>query len=212
MLLQKHVLERITDRIRYEVQLLAQAIYEQPQENGHKAKISTLLEKLHLLPFRKMKFSSYVYYQQNDLELVRGLKAKFGDNVILIFGDWSAPNTKYQEPTRNMGLVRMLKKNGFIVYLTDECKTSTFCSTCESKLDKFKLVKNPRSYRRKENPTVMCHGLLGCSNKSCIQDQAGKSTQRVWNRDQAAVMNFLKILRSLRDTKKRPSLLTRKKQ
>ncbi|KAG1362951.1 hypothetical protein G6F61_014020 [Rhizopus arrhizus] len=159
-----------------------------------------------------MKFSSYVYYQQNDLKLVRGLKAKFGDNAILIFGDWSAPNTKYQEPTRNKGLIRMLKKNGFVVYLTDEYKTSTFCPTCESKLEKFKLVKNPRPYRRKENPTVMCHGLLRCSNKSCIQDQAGKSTQRIWNRDQAAVMNFLKILRSLRDTKKRPDLFTRKKQ
>ncbi|RCH83136.1 hypothetical protein CU098_000365, partial [Rhizopus stolonifer] len=46
-----------------------------PQENGLKAKVSTLLERLHLLPFRKMKFSSYVYYQQNDLKLVRGLKA-----------------------------------------------------------------------------------------------------------------------------------------
>lgn len=160
MLLQRHILERLTDRIRYEVQRLAQAIYEQPQENGHKAKISTLLERLHLLPFRKMKFSSYVYYQQNDLKLVRGLKAKFGDNAILIFGDWSAPNTKYQEPTRNKGLIRMLKKNGFVVYLTDEYKTSTFCPTCESKLEKFKLVKNPRPYRRKENPTVMCHGLL----------------------------------------------------
>ena len=160
MLLQRHILERLTDRIRYEVQRLAQAIYEQPQENGHKAKISTLLEKLHLLPFRKMKFSSYVYYQQNDLKLVRGLKAKFGDNAILIFGDWSAPNTKYQEPTRNKGLIRMLKKNGFVVYLTDEYKTSTFCPTCESKLEKFKLVKNPRPYRQKENPTVMCHGLL----------------------------------------------------
>ncbi|KAG1435235.1 hypothetical protein G6F56_014041 [Rhizopus delemar] len=106
----------------------------------------------------------------------------------------------------------MLKKNGFVVYLTDEYKTSTLCPTCESKLEKFKLVKNPRPYRRKENPTVMCHGLLRCSNKSCIQDQAGKSTQRVWNCDQAAVMNFLKILRSLRDTKKRPGLFTRKKQ
>ncbi|KAG1453398.1 hypothetical protein G6F56_007582 [Rhizopus delemar] len=174
MLLQRHILERLIDRIRYEVQRLAQAIYEQPQENDHKAKISTQLERLHLLPFRKMKFSSYVYYQQNDLKLVRGLKAKFGDNAILIFGGWSAPNT--------------------------------------NKLEKFKLVKNPRSYRRKENPTVMCHGLLRCSNKTCIQDQAGKSTQRIWNRDQAAVMNFLKILRRLRDTKKRPGLFTRKKQ
>ncbi|KAG1435465.1 hypothetical protein G6F56_013967 [Rhizopus delemar] len=74
-----------------------------------------------------MKFSSYVYYQQNDLKLVRGLKAKFGDNAILIFGDWSVPNTKYQEPTWN----KRLKKTGFIVYLTDEYKTSTFCPTCE---------------------------------------------------------------------------------
>lgn len=35
----------------------------------------------------------------------------------------------------------MLKKNGFKVYLFDEFRTSSYC---ENRLEKFKLVDNPR--------------------------------------------------------------------
>ncbi|KAG1137651.1 hypothetical protein G6F37_011068 [Rhizopus arrhizus] len=93
--------------------------------------ISTALEKLQLLPFRKLKFSSKLFFDQNDQKLVRSLKAKFGQDAVLVFGDWSAPNVKYQEPTRSKGLIRMLKKNGFVVYLINEYKTSSHCPTCE---------------------------------------------------------------------------------
>jgi hypothetical protein len=87
-----------------------------PQQSNYKKTISTALEKLQLLPFRKLKFSSEPF-DQNDQKLVRSLKAKFGQDAVLVFGDWSAPNVKYQEPTGSKGLIRMLKKNGFVVYL-----------------------------------------------------------------------------------------------
>jgi hypothetical protein len=64
-----------------------------------------------------LKFSSKLFFDQNDQKLVRSLKAKFGQDAVLVFGDWSAPNVKYQELIRNKGLIRMLKKNGFVVYL-----------------------------------------------------------------------------------------------
>ncbi|KAI7865450.1 uncharacterized protein EV154DRAFT_402275, partial [Mucor mucedo] len=59
--------------------------------------------------------------------LVRKLKNKFGSNSMLVLGNWSAPNVKYQEPTRNKGLIAMLKKNGPKLYLIDAYKTSSFC-------------------------------------------------------------------------------------
>ncbi|KAI9260953.1 hypothetical protein EDC94DRAFT_503960, partial [Helicostylum pulchrum] len=52
-----------------------------------------------LLPFRKIKFSTKLYYDQNDLELLNNLKTKFGPNAVLILGDLSAPNVPHQEST-----------------------------------------------------------------------------------------------------------------
>lgn len=107
-----------------------------------------------------MKFSTKLYYDQNESKLVQSLRNKFGKDAILVIGDWSAPNTKFQDPTRNKGLITMLKKNGFSVYLINEFKTSSHCPTCEEKLETFKTVKNPRPYQRRNRPTVVCHGLL----------------------------------------------------
>ncbi|KAG1466854.1 hypothetical protein G6F46_002871 [Rhizopus delemar] len=44
------------------------------------------------LPFRKMKLLSFINQQQADKRLVKKLKEKFGNNAILIFGNWSAGN------------------------------------------------------------------------------------------------------------------------
>ena len=49
-----------------------------------------ILKKLILLPFRKMKFSAKLYSDQDDLKLVRRLRDTFGDDAILILGNWSA--------------------------------------------------------------------------------------------------------------------------
>ncbi|KAG0739364.1 hypothetical protein G6F57_015275 [Rhizopus arrhizus] len=98
--------------------------------------------------------------------VVRSLKAKFGQDAVLVFEDWSAPNVKYQEPTRSKGLIRMLKKNGFVVYLINEYKTSSHCPTYENVLEKFKTVPNPRLYQRKKKPDVLCNGLLRNKKKT----------------------------------------------
>ncbi|EIE84513.1 hypothetical protein RO3G_09223 [Rhizopus delemar RA 99-880] len=129
-------------------------------ESNYKKTISTALEKLQLLSFRKLKFSSKLFFDQNDQKLVRNLRAKFGQDAVLVFGDWSAPNVKYQESTRSKVLIKMLKKNGFVVYLINEYKTSSHCPTCENELEKFKTVPNPRPYQRKKKPVALCNGLL----------------------------------------------------
>ncbi|KAG1019887.1 hypothetical protein G6F26_009744 [Rhizopus arrhizus] len=191
MLQQKHISERLDDN-----------------EKSKVLGVAKEMKKLQLLPFRKLKFSSKLFFDQNDQKLVRSLKAKFGQDAVLVFGDWSAPNVKYQEQTRSKGLIRMLKKNGFVVYLINEYKTSSHCPTYENELEKFKIVPNPRPYQRKKKPDVLCNGLLRCKSLSCLKQQTTGIKRRLWNRDQAAVLNFLKILNSLRKTGKRPSLFT----
>ncbi|CAO3697037.1 unnamed protein product [Rhizopus stolonifer] len=180
--------------------------------NDLKQNASTQLEQLQILPFRKMKFSNKMYYEKNDYNLVKRLRSKFGHDPILIIGDWSAPNTKYQEPTRSKGLVSMLRKNGFKVYCIGEFRTSSFCPDCENPLEKFKLINNSRPYQREKMPNVLCHSLLRCKNTNCLKEYKGKvnAKKKLWNRDLAATLNFKKILISLRNGK-RHSLFIRQK-
>ncbi|KAG1141528.1 hypothetical protein G6F37_007603 [Rhizopus arrhizus] len=145
---------------------LAKEMCRRLQQSNYKKTISTALEKLQLLPFQKLKFSNKFFFDQNDQKLVRSLKAKFGQDDVLVFGDWSAPNVKYQVPTRSKGLIEMLKKNGFVVYLINEYKKSSYCPTCENELEKFKTVPNPRPYQRKKKPDVLCNGLLRNKKKT----------------------------------------------
>ncbi|KAI7864983.1 hypothetical protein BDF14DRAFT_1829263, partial [Spinellus fusiger] len=55
---------------------------------------------------------------------------------------------------------RMLKKDGFRLYLINEFKISSLCPECKfSLLETFKYVKNPRPYQRTKILQVKCHGL-----------------------------------------------------
>ncbi|PHZ07175.1 uncharacterized protein RHIMIDRAFT_307163 [Rhizopus microsporus ATCC 52813] len=105
-----------------------------------------------LLPFRKMKLSSFINGQQADKRLARNLITKFGDDATLIIGNWSAGNVKFHEPIRDVGMRRMLAKQGFKIYLLDECKTSSLCPTCLSgELESSKKFKIQDLSREKSN-------------------------------------------------------------
>ncbi|KAI7898396.1 uncharacterized protein BX663DRAFT_490098 [Cokeromyces recurvatus] len=52
-------------------------------------------------------------------------------------------------------------------------------------------------------PTVKCYGLLRCKNRNCPLanlEQVMEIPRKLWNRDMAAVLNFRRILMSLRET------------
>ncbi|KAG1149874.1 hypothetical protein G6F37_001259 [Rhizopus arrhizus] len=87
MLQQKHISERLDDSEKSKVLGLAKEMCRRPQQSNYKKTISTALEKLQLLPFRKLKFSSKLFFDQNDQKLVRILKAEFGQDAVLVFGD-----------------------------------------------------------------------------------------------------------------------------
>jgi hypothetical protein len=97
-----------------------------------------------LPPFRKMKLSSFINRQQSDKRLAKNIRNKFGDDTVIV-----------------IGVRRMFSKEGFKVYLLDEFKTSSLCPSCENgELETFKVVQNPRPFRREKHPTVERHGLL----------------------------------------------------
>ncbi|EIE75826.1 hypothetical protein RO3G_00530 [Rhizopus delemar RA 99-880] len=128
------------------------------------------------LSFRKMKLSSFINQQQADKRLAKKLREKFGKDTILILSNWLAGNVKHHEPMRDVGMRRMLAKDGLQVYLFDEFQTSSLCPSCRNgELETFKKVAT-----------------------STIEATAKIPLRRLWNCDMAATLNFRHILFSLR--------------
>ncbi|KAJ1730046.1 hypothetical protein LPJ61_003227 [Coemansia biformis] len=149
-----------------------------------------------------------------NARLVHSLHNKFGDNMVGIMGDWSAPHRRFQEPIRSKGMRKMLRCHGLPVYLLNEHKTSSICpKCCTGDLEKFLEVDNPCKWRRHERPKVICHGLLRCMNRdpAAHKDKHGKPLEgaRCWNCDMAAALNFVHILRSVRTTGQVPERFRR---
>lgn len=111
-------------------------MHDQVKLEAHK-----IVSKLLMLLFRRLRLASKIYNDKCDVKLTKDLKKSFGQDAVMAVGDWSAPNAKFHEATRNKGLLRFLKKAGFSVYHMDEFKTSSCCLFClEGKLEKFKIV------------------------------------------------------------------------
>jgi hypothetical protein len=158
---------------------------------------------------RKLRLSSIINRNREDDRLLSDLRRSFGDNSVLIMGNWSSGNNAFHEPIRGIGMRRALRKRGMTVLMLDEFMTSRHCPHCfQDSLKPFLRVRNPRPWRREENPTVLCHGLLRCNNQNCMQPS---QTTRLWNRDVAAVCNFRHILQALRSDGHRPLRFLRRR-
>ncbi|KAJ2882335.1 hypothetical protein H4R27_003519, partial [Coemansia aciculifera] len=154
----------------------------------------------HDYPFhRKLKLSAFINQQQADERLKRNIILKFGEDPIMVCGNWSASMVRNHAPIRGRSWRRKFKRLGFPTYLLDEFRTSKICPKpeCNGELETFKRVKNPRPYQRQREPRVTCHGLLQC--KICKYEQPNGDSEaiskpRVFNRDMAAVLNFRRIV------------------
>jgi hypothetical protein len=66
-----------------------------------------------------MKFSSALKEKEADQKLAKNLKLKFGEDSVIIIGNWSASMIKFHEPIKGVGVRRALRKQGFKVFLID---------------------------------------------------------------------------------------------
>jgi len=138
--------------------------------------------------------------------MVRLFQNKFGTDAILVFGDHSSGNMQFQAPTRGVSLHEILRKQGgFQCALIDEFRTSSYCVDCESHVETFMVRSSARPWRR-HLPARKIHGLLRCSG-DCLGPK--QQEQRIWNRDLLAVLNFRRILLSLRTTGVLPTIFRR---
>ncbi|KAI7897313.1 uncharacterized protein EV154DRAFT_573155 [Mucor mucedo] len=143
---------------------------------------------------RKLRLATYFNKQRADMQLIKSLKQKFGKDAIFVLRNWSAPNARYHEPIRGIGLRRLLLRNHLSLLLIDEFNTSRCCPSCHNlSLKKFKQIDNPRPYQRSNYPLTLCHGLLRCTNQTYL----------------AACLNMISIILNLRNTGQIPERFAR---
>ncbi|KAJ2502562.1 hypothetical protein GGH96_000966 [Coemansia sp. RSA 1972] len=172
---------------------------------------------------RKLRLSAYVNCQRADQLLMNRLQERFSPDAVFILGNWGASMAKFHEPIRGKGWRTLLKRAGFDVYLIDEHLTSKTCPICEEHILTFHKVKNPRPWMRTNRPMAAKakhveffdtyqRGYLGKKEDEKEGEKKDGVKWQLWNWDLAAVLNFRKILFSLRETGTVTTCFQRKQQ
>ena len=152
--------------------------------------------------FRKLKFHAFVNRRRSEDRMVNRFREKFGtkEEVVLGWGDWGRESQmKFHEPTKGVGMRKLFRRAGFEVVLVDEFRTSCKCYGCQGgACEKFRMVVNPRSWKREERPMVVRNGLLRC-----------QICKRLWNRDRNGSLNILRCAQLAMAGEPRPEYLKR---
>lgn len=154
--------------------------------------------------FRKLKFNTFINTQKSESKMIHNFKNKYGtpDETVFVMGDYDKGgyNMKGKEPVICNKFRKLFKNAGFQTYLVNEYHTSKLCNYCHNELENFmeRESKKPKT----KGQLQICHGLLRCKSVT-------PQCQIIHNRDKNAVQNMLEIVKSLKETGKRPSCFSR---
>ena len=111
-----------------------------------------------------MKWKRRIKTQRSESNLIKNMKTKFGQDLVIVMGDWSdgGSTIKFQTSSKTKGWRTLFQRNHIKCYLIDEYKTSSLCPKCHNKTDQVKSRLSSRPWRRKEGKMENVHGLLGC--------------------------------------------------
>jgi len=148
---------------------------------------------------RRLKMEVYQKTQQSESKLIKNiretfkLKNEYGNDLILVFGDWSdEQGNKTGETSINKGLKKKLSKH-FESYLIDEYNTSKLCCKCGKELEKYndkhrllickdcRLNKNQYSYKYFE------------LNIDHFKNDTTKFKDRYFTRDLNSCLNMIRL-------------------
>ena len=156
-----------------------------------------LLSKYQEEIFRKYKWYSYINKKKSETTLIRNIKQKYGNDSILIMGDYSDKNCanklKGKMSTPNLGLKRKLGEY-FTVYTLDEFRTSCLNYKTEEKCDNLCLPDKKGVIR---------------SIHSILTYQTENNRMGCINRDENATNNMIKLVNYFLENKDRPQKFKR---
>jgi len=163
----------------------------------------------------KLKWNLFINQKRAEDMIINDIKNKFGNDVVLILGDWSMNKQviKGISPTPNKKYTQLLEKN-FITLKINEYRTSIInnhlkkkCENYISKynnklkkiksvynLEKMKNIDNEKYLKKTENKSI--HKILVC--------KANEKLKEYVNRDNNATKNMKDIVFSYIKTNYRP--------
>ena len=155
-----------------------------------------LIEQYKMKIFRKYKWYSYINTQRSEDNLINRIKEIYGEDIILIYGDWSVgQQMRNFISTPNIGLKRKLSKE-FTIYSIDEFKTSSVSCKNNKELCNNLILPNKEGVEKKLHAVLTYKMKNG--RKGCI------------NRDNNSVNNMKTITHYWLEHKKRPIEFSRK--
>ncbi|KAK0519840.1 hypothetical protein OC834_007248 [Tilletia horrida] len=126
--------------------------------------------------FRTQRMLAWQRQQREQVRIAKQIKATFGADAVLFFGDWSQTRQLPGSAPTKSGhtLIHDLHQAGFEVHTIDEFRTSSFCPSCTSKLS-TSPTKQPsaRMLRRRWNVPVRPWELKVCSSDECREQCSG---------------------------------------
>lgn len=153
--------------------------------------------KFHLeKPFRKLKFTTYIYKQKTINELCKKITGKKNINdkkrVLVGFGNWSSQKDSIIRGHRRGPVVALKRelKQWCTLKLVDEYCTSKMCCRCDRETEKVSYGK------------IKVNSVLRCKNNEC---------GIVIDRDVNGCKNIFKIFKCALDGKPRPKAYCRPK-
>ena len=155
--------------------------------------------------FNKLKWYSFINIKRSENKLVNDIKKQFGNDTVLIMGDWSMKKDKIKSiSTPNKKYEKILNKN-FPMLKIDEFRTSIIENESEKKCENLiieqkyeklniksvysleKLKKqNLTKYKKEMNKKI--HKILTC--------KTSEKFIKYINRDENATMNMISIVSS----------------
>jgi len=166
---------------------------------------SKLLAKYENEVFRKYKWYGHINRKKAETALVKDIKTKFGKDVTLIYGDWSAgKQMKGHISTPGIGLKRKLREH-FKIYNLDEFRTSCLSSKTMKRCDNLYLPDKTGIIRKIHSVLTykMENKRMGCINRDNNATNNQLAITNQYLKDKTRPMQFR------RDGKKEIGRITR---
>jgi hypothetical protein len=125
--------------------------------------------------FRRHKWWSFQRKQKSEDKLVKNIKNKFGEDVVLAYGNWNRVHQmKGLIPSPTCGIKRKLCQHFTVIDVPEYNTTKTCCKCQQPTMDKWE----ERKRLCKNGQWVCVRGIRRCQNEECGV---------IMNRDNAAI-------------------------
>ena len=163
--------------------------------------------------FRRLSYQTYINKRKSESRMINNFKKLYGgpDKVVIAIGDWEQKKQmKFRPPSLGKGIRKIFRRNGYMIFMVDEFRTSMWCCSCGEKNEQFMYHRNKKKkpkqedidkgYKKPLRKKVLSRGLIRCTNEEC----------RIhWDRDINAAKNIYYLAYLILLGLERPDYLSR---